>query len=170
MSEQKRKKALKNSYVKIKATDVLTTWKVLYSIVILPVVFGISNMIFFLMLYYRYELHFYNSLRFTFWFSILFPIYVYTATLMYDHLYDNGRLLFIRIKNFIMFRKRGIKKLKELNAMRLDLEKKIIDVINKYKENILKHETDMRIIEKRSDDTSFSQERLNQLSAFMENL
>lgn len=170
MTEYKRRKALQGSYVKIKGTDVLSTWKVLYGIVLLPMLFGVSNLVFFLILYYRYEQRFWNAFRFTLWFSVLFPLYVYTATLMYDHLYNNGRLLFIRIKYFIMFRKRGVKKMKELGAERVELEKKIIDTINRHKETILKHETDRRIIIERSNDTSFSQERLNELSTFMESL
>ena len=67
INELKRKKALSNSYVKIKATDVLTSNTIQLCIVVIPLVNFLCSGALFLTLYTVCGFNFYFSIRFTIW-------------------------------------------------------------------------------------------------------
>ena len=68
---------------------------------------------------------------------------------MYDDLYLNGRLLYIKFFKLMIFKKRGRKRLEEMNQRRAKLEEELVSVVSKYKDDILKEETSELIIQRK---------------------
>ena len=170
INELKRKKALSNSYVKIKATDVLTSNTIQLCIVVIPLVNFLCSGALFLTLYTVCGFNFYFSIRFTIWFFCLFPFYIYFGTWLYDDLLENGRMVYFRIKHFFVFRKRGLRNLKKLSIECLELEKKILDIMHKHKDSLLQDESDQMIVKDRMVDSEQIEAKVQEISEFIASL
>lgn len=118
----------------------VSSYKLLYSIAIIPFNLAIYNLIFFLIIYFKIKYSFYFSCVITIRFAFLFPIYLYFALHWYDKFKANLRRFFLRVMYFNYYFKTGKDKLKELIQIKFNLQRKVINLINFYQDTILQQE------------------------------
>ena len=141
-------------YVSVKATDVVATYKMLYLVVIVPICLSLYNLLFLLLMMFKYDYHFGAAFKLTIWFSIIFPVYLYYSIRWSDKLLLYMRRSYLRFKYFVFYKETGKTKLKELMTTRLFLQKKIRNLIDYYQDSLLKEETEKRVIRRRDSETN----------------
>lgn len=91
----------------------------------------------------------------------LFPVYLYFAVGWHDSLVKYSRMFLLRIGYFVLYPNRGRQKLKEFINTKYKLEKKIVNMIEYYKETELKTETEERIVQRRESQFNFEKKMDN---------
>lgn len=152
VAEAKRQKALKSSFVKIRGNDVLATWKIFYSFIAIPAMLSIWNTVFFLFCYYYYHNSFWNSMKKTGIFMLVFPFYLYFGVFVYDGIELSFRILYANLCNVILTKIDKKDRLKELQDQALVLEDKLLKLIKSFK-NELSKELQHRIVKRISSDS-----------------
>ena len=89
---------------------------------------------------------------------------------MYDDLYLNGRLLYIKFFKLMIFKKRGRKRLEEMNQRRAKLEEELVSVVSKYKDDILKEETSELIIQRKQLEQEEEEDLIEEISNLIKEL
>lgn len=144
-AEKKRQKALSSSYVKVRATDVMATWKIILSIVLIPAFLIIWVICFFIFSKYLFKSE--SPFFYTFMFFLLFPIYLYFSVYMFDGIERSLNILYARIVNIILTKIDKKDRIKELRGQAEAIEKQLVKVI---KDNIpILHEELKELVVKR---------------------
>lgn len=163
VTNAQREKAVRTCYVSIKATDMIASYKVLYTAAIFPLYLLAFCVTFFLTSYFLLHVYLLNAIKLTILFGIILPVYFYLAVRWFDELMYNGRMFLLRIKYFKFYRKRGLRKLRELEQLRHEIVTSIHDIIDKYEKNILAEDVSSRIISRRKSEPNF-EAKLDQIS------
>lgn len=127
-AEKKRKKALSGSYVKVKGTDVMASWKIILSCVLVPLFLFIWQLLYYLVarFYFHAQRPFYQSVVFLF----LFPLYLYMAVYLFDGIERQLKVLYANVANIVLTKIDKKDRLKELIEQSKVLEKQLLSVIS----------------------------------------
>ena len=137
VAEEKRKKALARSFVKIKATDTLASATIMLSLMLFPIFFFVLNIFFFIFTYWYLNFSFIFALRTQMDFAFYFPIYLYFAITIYDELMKNTRIIFIRMKLYFFYNTYYTDKIQNFIKTRYLLKKKLAVLLESHKNGIL---------------------------------
>jgi glycerol-3-phosphate O-acyltransferase/dihydroxyacetone phosphate acyltransferase len=136
-AEEKRIIALKNSFVKIKGTDVLASTKIMLFVTYFPIIFFFLNVLFFIFIFVFLRFSLLFALRTQIDFFVYFPIYLYYSIILYDELISNVRIVVLRIKFYFFYNKYYTEKIQKLLHTRYELKKKLTNLLEKYKDGVL---------------------------------
>lgn len=144
-AEKKRQKALSSSYVKVRGTDVMTTWKIVLSMVLIPVSLTIWVIGFYFCSKYAFKSE--SPFFYTMIFYFIFPVYLYASVYMFDGIERSLNILYARLVNILLTKIDKKDRIKELRGQAEAIEKQLVKVI---KDNIPKlHEELKELVVKR---------------------
>lgn len=127
---EQREKALKKSNVKVKGNDVVQTLRIKYSIIIFPILLNFYGLFFFLFNYFYLNLGFLFSLRLQIDFLVWIPVYVYFAMNLFDKQFEHLKIIWFRLKLYLLFRKNYKDQIKNIFQQRYELQKSIQEIFN----------------------------------------
>lgn len=128
--EKERRKALAGSSVKIQARDVIASFKIIYGIMLFPVVLGgIMMMIFGIKLYLSGSVA--NSLYYAFIFIVVWPWYYYLCLIFGDRAMLHLKRLYVRAISIC-----NPTQMEILIAEREEVSRKVNNLINRFVEEL----------------------------------
>lgn len=134
MVEGKRKKDAESCFVNIKSTDIVASLKIVYSILLVPLLIILTDIAVLLVFIFALKFSIGFSFLYSTIFSIVYPLYLYLCVFVYDFFMYNGRMMLIWVKLYCCCSdRRGIR---ELRRMRKSLKGKIIALIKEYRDLI----------------------------------
>lgn len=127
---KQREKALKKSSVKVKGNDVVQTLRIKYSIIIFPILLNFYGLFFFLFTCCYLKLGFLFSLRLQIDFLFWIPVYLYFAMNLVDKQFEHLKIIWFRLKLYLLFKKNYKEQIKMLFQQRSELQSGIQDLFN----------------------------------------
>eukprot|EP00347_Sterkiella_histriomuscorum_P005857 403355010 len=142
-AEKERKKALAGSDVKVKATDVMASVKVLLTLIFYPFYcFGFTITFYWMCINY-FEMRKTTSFELSILFFILFPIYAVLCVRSSDGIMRHYKAMTSRILAFFY-----TDKIHDLQIMRKELKKKVKGIVNDFGPQLFKNFDQLRLIVK----------------------